>query len=206
MQPKLDYTTETRKAYDTYPELYDQKFQEFFDNFGKDLADTFISFVQGNRILDVGCGPGHYAAYFKKQGFDVLGIDTSPEMVALCQKRGVRAQVLDMKKLKDLGVTFDAVWANAALLHEPKANAQPIIDIFSAVLKPQSGLLYVSVKEGVQEGFEERSNQPGVKRWFSHFTDTEMRQSLERDFDILTPHRTDVDGKFAFIEYFARKK
>src|SRR5512143_1184137 len=39
----------------------------------------------GLRLLDVGCGTGHHLAYLRQQGFDVAGVDGSPEMIALAQ-------------------------------------------------------------------------------------------------------------------------
>lgn len=43
--------------------------------------------VEGKRVLDVGCGPGTYAQWLTAQGAEVVGIDASPKMVALAQRR-----------------------------------------------------------------------------------------------------------------------
>ena len=52
-----------------------------------------IKFVNGKRILDLGCGVGRHALYLQKKGLDVTGADNSPLVLKICKLRG-------MKKLK----------------------------------------------------------------------------------------------------------
>ena len=41
----------------------------------------------GNRVLDVGCGPGRHSLEFARRGFDVVGIDVSAEFVDIARKQ-----------------------------------------------------------------------------------------------------------------------
>jgi ubiquinone/menaquinone biosynthesis C-methylase UbiE len=43
--------------------------------------------VRGQRLLDVGCGPGLYAEELVRRGAQVTGLDQSPEMVRLASQR-----------------------------------------------------------------------------------------------------------------------
>lgn len=43
--------------------------------------------VAGQRVLDVGCGPGLYAEELVSRGASVVGLDQSPEMVHLARRR-----------------------------------------------------------------------------------------------------------------------
>lgn len=43
--------------------------------------------VKGKRVLDAGCGPGHYAAWLQEQGAEVVGVDISEKMLDLARKR-----------------------------------------------------------------------------------------------------------------------
>lgn len=50
--------------------------------------------IEGKRVLDVGCGPGHYAVALARRGADyVLGLDFAPEMLELAKARAQEAGV-----------------------------------------------------------------------------------------------------------------
>lgn len=52
--------------------------------------------LEGRRVLDVGCGPGHYSVLLARQGAScVLGVDFSTSMIELAQKRALEHQVSD---------------------------------------------------------------------------------------------------------------
>jgi SAM-dependent methyltransferase len=60
-------------------------------------------FRAGDRVLDLGCGPGDDALHLASRGIDVIGIDAAPKMVELARSRGVKAFVLAIEDL-DTGV------------------------------------------------------------------------------------------------------
>jgi SAM-dependent methyltransferase len=70
----------------------------------------------GTRVLDAGCGPGRHALALAARGIDVLGVDLSPEFVALArasaEARGLteqaRFEVGDIRTLA-YDACFDAV-------------------------------------------------------------------------------------------------
>jgi SAM-dependent methyltransferase len=49
------------------------------------LVDA-LELAPGMRVLDVGCGPGRHALALARRGFDVVGVDHSPEFVALARE------------------------------------------------------------------------------------------------------------------------
>ena len=67
------------------------------------LVDN-VELLPGGRVLDVATGNGRNAVYLAKLGFDVEGIDISPDAVntafGLARKAGVsiKAQVIDLER------------------------------------------------------------------------------------------------------------
>jgi cyclopropane fatty-acyl-phospholipid synthase-like methyltransferase len=50
-----------------------------------------MKYVNGTRVLDIGCGTGRHALYLQKEkGFDVFGIDTSPLAIRVCKLQGLK--------------------------------------------------------------------------------------------------------------------
>jgi SAM-dependent methyltransferase len=54
-----------------------------------DFANLAVALAlpPGARILDVGCGSGWLCEYFARFGYDVTGIDISPELIAMADER-----------------------------------------------------------------------------------------------------------------------
>ncbi len=70
----------------------------------------------GERILDFGCGTGHLTARIAESGAHVLGIDSSPAMVAQARQNYPRLafELADGQHYR-AAAPFDAVFSNAAL-------------------------------------------------------------------------------------------
>jgi SAM-dependent methyltransferase len=77
----------------------------------------------GERILDVGCGEGTLTKRIIERGATVLGVDSSPEMVAAARAKGVDALLLAAEDMQFF-TEFDAAFSNATLhwvLHKEQA-------------------------------------------------------------------------------------
>jgi len=89
--------------------------------------------VAGERILDPGCGDGALTVELVAAGATVVGIDSSPEMVAAARVRGLDAHVMDAAALT-FEAEFDAVFSNA-VLHWVK-QADDVIAGAARALRP----------------------------------------------------------------------
>ncbi len=85
----------------------------------------------GEAILDIGCGDGELTQSLQELGCEVIGIDTSPSMIAMAKNRGLEAYVMDGHDLPYRN-QFDAVFSNAAL-HWLTQPEQVIQGAFSAL-------------------------------------------------------------------------
>ncbi len=68
----------------------------------------------GERILDVGCGDGALSLKIIDRGAEVVGVDSSPELVAVALAAGIEARRTDAADMAFDG-EFDAAFSNAAL-------------------------------------------------------------------------------------------
>ena len=71
------------------------------------------------RALDVGCGPGYIMDIMAEQ-MDVVGLDLDPDMVAMCQARGLDVRQGDAHKLPFKDGEFDVVYCSYLLLFVPQ--------------------------------------------------------------------------------------
>jgi SAM-dependent methyltransferase len=109
---------------------------------------------EGARVLEIGSGGGRDAALMEELGLRVRRTDVTPGFVALLREQGHEADVLD-PLTDDLGSSegpYDGVWANASLLHVARPDVPLALARVADVTRP-GGLLLLSVKEGVGEGW-----------------------------------------------------
>ena len=76
-------------SYDAIAEDYERHATRSVYNAYYDRPAVFSLFppVQGKRVLDIGCGPGLYAAGLIERGAQVVGFDISGEMVERARRR-----------------------------------------------------------------------------------------------------------------------
>lgn len=93
-------------------------------------------------LLDVGCGTGHWSFFFAEQGFEVTGVDISPEMISTAQAWNTfhcRFDVADAMKLPFPDGDFDVVSAMAVL--EFASDARRVCAEMIRCLKPGGRLI-----------------------------------------------------------------
>jgi ubiquinone/menaquinone biosynthesis C-methylase UbiE len=61
-----------------------------------DLFEEFIcdhSNISVSRVLDIGCGPSQQLREFSQRGYETVGLDMSPEMLAYLEEKTGEAGV-----------------------------------------------------------------------------------------------------------------
>lgn len=156
-----------------------------------DVRRAFLEHLReagARTVLELGAGPGRDAAFFRENGRKVVCIDLSDDMVARCRQKGLTAHVMDMADLRFPDASFDAIYALNSLLHIPKAELPDVLAGIERVVAP-AGLFFMGVHGGFDfEGvWEDDTYEP--KRFFSFYTDTDLRDVVSRVFDVVSFNR-----------------
>jgi len=114
----------------------------------KEYVFKLIHDCRPRRILDFGCGSGDSATELAVLGYDVLGIDVSPELIALAEERARLDGVVERAKFLAVDGTtatlpkaaFDLVLVQAVLHHVDLAESLRTLD---HVLSPGGFLIIV---------------------------------------------------------------
>lgn len=102
----------------------------------------------GDRVLDLACGTGDFAAIAVAAGAEVVGLDFAGRMLALAQRRGVpRTEWVqgDALRLPFADVSFDAALCGFALRNF--AALPPVFAELARVLRPGGRLGLLEVDE-----------------------------------------------------------
>jgi trans-aconitate methyltransferase len=104
--------TDAGKPWD--PKLYEGK-HSFVWKAAQDLLGQLAA-RKGERVLDLGCGPGQLTSAIAESGAEVVGLDNSPTMIEQARKNypSLRFEIGDGAAFR-VDAPFDAVFSNAAL-------------------------------------------------------------------------------------------
>jgi SAM-dependent methyltransferase len=164
------------------------------------------------RLLDVGSGRGDLGSVLGRRGWQVIGLDPSPEAVAEARSRGVASEQGTLTDVDDrlADGSFDVVVFQHSLEHV----AEPADDLAAArrLLKP-GGRVIVSVPN-----FASWQRRRFASFWFhldlprhrSHFTPNGLQEALGRAgfAHVETTTSTSADGFPMSVQYrlFGRRR
>ena len=109
--------TEAREWYEAaFGELYPVIYEHRDDESARSEIDEIVRVIgvrgEGSRALDLCCGAGRHAAVLAEAGFDVVGVDLSPQLLAEAKCRLELAGRLvrcDIRRIP-FGAEFDVVF------------------------------------------------------------------------------------------------
>jgi len=143
-----------------------QRFSEMIHAYG----------LQGEIILDVGCGPGFDGDLLSKNRLKVIGVDLSFGMLRTGRGHfSIPLVQADMRYLP-VAARIGGLWVSASMLHLEKADTTSTVRRFGQALVP-GGLLYLSLKLGTGDGWsQDLYDKP---RFFSYWQPAEVDSLLE---------------------------
>jgi len=141
--------TEYRKT------LYPQYFTTFYSIKNTTTPESLFEVIdldyhdlipkdKGARILDVGCGTGHFLHYLKRQGYEKIeGVEQSPEQADLCERSGLSVTRTEdlFALLGERASTYDFIVLNDVLEHFTKDEAIVVLGLLKGALVPGGRLV-----------------------------------------------------------------
>lgn len=133
----------------------------------------------GLRLLDVGCGTGHHLAALRLRGFEVAGVDGSPDMVvhARANNPGAPIERADVEAIPFPSGSFDLVLCVEVLRYLPTLD--PCLAEIARVLRPGGVCLATAAPRWNLNGywlvnrFVSSVGVPGLVRLRQYFTTSE---------------------------------
>jgi SAM-dependent methyltransferase len=105
------------------------------------VVAEYLSGREPGVALDAACGTGRFAEFLAKHGHQVIGVDSSPDMLVHARRRVPDGEfhlaALEQLPLPDDSV--DVIVCALALVHVPRV--QPVLAEFARVLRPGGDLV-----------------------------------------------------------------
>ena len=163
--------------------------------------------THGMRVLDAGCGEGRNLVYLMREGFDLWGIDESPQAIEATRRRAAaltsvngvdRFTVQSVERTSFADGMFDVV-ISSAVLHFARDERQwcAMVEEMWRVLAPR-GILFARLASTI--GHETRIRPLGDRRYIlpdgseRYLIDEELLMAATRKLrgELLDPLKTTV--------------
>jgi SAM-dependent methyltransferase len=135
------------------------------------------------RILEIGAGSGHSAAFFASEGFDVVAVDLAPLNIERCLAKGIDALVADFANLPFADGAFHGIWSMSCLMHSPDVELPQVLGEMARVLAP-GGAATIGMwgGDGTAGTLDDGVHDP--PRFFALRTDEQVRTMFGAVFSI----------------------
>jgi ubiquinone/menaquinone biosynthesis C-methylase UbiE len=169
----------------TYDAIAEQYAIDYFEElarkpFDRELLAKFAELMQGGRVCDMGCGPGHVGRYLASLGLDVLGVDISPSMIVVARRLNPDLQFEqgDMLRLQFADASFAGIAAFYSLIHIDRPRVPQALAELRRVLA-KGGHMLVAFHAGEGEVHVEEIHGQTVPFHASFFGVEELEGFLE---------------------------
>jgi trans-aconitate methyltransferase len=145
-----------------------------------------VPLAAGQRVLDLGCGPGTMVARLAAKGAEALGVDQDNLALKEARERAgadggaagePRFLNADLRTLNLDEAPFDGLWSSFAAAYFPDFG--PVLERWIGHLKPGAWLAITEV----EAMFEHRPLEPNARAALEEFA-TEMQAQGRYDFDM----------------------
>jgi ribosomal protein S18 acetylase RimI-like enzyme len=152
------------------------RYTELTDDHRAGLVDDLLDLVPvGAHVLELGSGPGRDAAALEAAGVRVDRTDAARSFVDRLRAAGHPARLLDVRG-DDWGGPYDAVFANAVLLHVGVDAIDGVLRRALGAVRP-GGVLAATLKRG--EGADWSVRKLRDARHFTYWTEPDLAAAVE---------------------------
>ncbi len=179
---------ETLNTYNKIAKKYDEEY-------GNDLSDApyidlFLSYIKGNKILDIGCGPGTLSKYIADKGYKVDAIDYSEEMIKIAKNKvkNVDFFQMDMRNIT-IEKKYNGIMLAYSLFHISKQDVRESLLKYHDILE-DDGIMLIILQEGIGEEFVKENLNTELKKFINYYSFDEIEQVLnDRNFKVIEKNR-----------------
>ena len=163
-----------------YDRWYQSRRGALYDRVEKRAMDRLLPDAsKGKRLLDIGCGTGHWSVYFARRGFDVTGVDISERMIRVARAKdnfGSRFQVADAQNLPFADDQFDV--AAAVTVIEFATHPKRVVAEMARCVKKRTGTLAIGALNALAPYNQARRAQQGSAYACAHLLSPQETQDL----------------------------
>ena len=154
------------------------------------IVRSLLTQRPAGQALDAACGTGRHTAYLSSLGHEVIGIDATPEMLAIAKSKtpSARFKVADLASMPLPDSSMDLAVCSLALTH--CRNLRQVLSELSRVLKP-AGVAVISdvhpfvVMLGSHSEYPETDNRSGFVRNHVHLPSDYLSAFREAGLDVV---------------------
>ncbi|HLR14711.1 MAG TPA: class I SAM-dependent methyltransferase [Bacillota bacterium] len=150
---KFYWHNQVEKTWNEMAEGWSSRSKNMWENGSrKDIIPFMKRIIPSGNVIDIGCGDGYGTHLLKENGYDVLGVDLSEEMIALAREKKIHEDIPfqqgDICSLPFQDNAFDGAlivnvieWTEQPLqaLHELRRILKPGGVICIGILGPTAG-------------------------------------------------------------------
>jgi ubiquinone/menaquinone biosynthesis C-methylase UbiE len=128
-------------AYEQHSASYDAEAGGGLFAIDEPVVAEYLSDREPGVALDAACGTGRFAEFLAQRGHQVIGVDTSPGMLAHARRRVSAGEfhVAELDRLPLPDDSADVIVCALALVHVPRLD--PVLAEFARVLRPGGDLV-----------------------------------------------------------------
>jgi 2-polyprenyl-3-methyl-5-hydroxy-6-metoxy-1,4-benzoquinol methylase len=182
----------TVDGYRVWSRTYDEPGNGIFA-YEQPYVHAILGTLPTGVALDAACGTGRHTEHLVRLGHRVIGVDSSPDMLARAGARVPQADLRqgDLRHLPLAEDEADIVVCTLALTHEP--DLAPVLAEFARVLRPGGHLIiadvhHLHVRLGSMPRVRDDEGRPGILPAYFHLASDYLGAALPLGFQVRACH------------------